>query len=63
MLPERNGKVWLQGQDPLKVQKPGIQAKKEASLERMIQKSGQMTQSAEWRQTLLEREEIILEKE
>ena len=49
MLPERNDEVWLQGQDPLKVQKPGIQAKKEASLERMSQKSGQMTQSVEWR--------------
>jgi hypothetical protein len=49
MLPERNDEVWLQGQDPLKVQEPGIQAKNEASLERMIQKSGQMTQSVEWR--------------
>ncbi len=49
MLPERNNEVWLQRQDPLKVQELGIQAKSEASLERMIQKSGQMTQSVEWR--------------
>ena len=49
MLPERNGKVWLQVQDPLKVQELRTQAKNEASRQRMIQKSGQMTQSVEWR--------------
>jgi hypothetical protein len=49
MLLERNGEVWLQVQDPLKVQEPGTQAKNEASCQRMIQKSDQMTQSAEWR--------------
>jgi hypothetical protein len=43
MLPERNGKVWLQ------VQELGTQAKNEASRQRMIQKSDQMTQSMEWR--------------
>jgi hypothetical protein len=47
MLPERNDEVWLQVQDPLKVQEPGTQVKNEASRLRMIQKSGQMTQSAE----------------
>ena len=47
MLPERNGEVWLQGQDPLKVQEPGIQVKNEASLKKIIQKSGQMTQFVE----------------
>ncbi len=49
MLPERNGKMWLQVQDPLKVQELGTQAKNETSRQGMIQKSGQMTQFAEWR--------------
>jgi hypothetical protein len=47
MLPERNDEVWLQVPDPLMVPELGIQAKNEASRQRMIQKSGQMTQSAE----------------
>jgi hypothetical protein len=49
MLPERNSEVWLQVQDPWKVQEPGTQKKNEASRQRMIQKSGQTTQFAEWR--------------
>ena len=43
MLSERNGEVWLQVQDPLKVQEPGTQAKNEVSHQRMIEKNGQMT--------------------
>ena len=49
MLPERNSEVLLQVQDPLKVQELGTQVKNEASRQRMIKKSGQMTQSVEWR--------------
>jgi hypothetical protein len=45
------------------VQESGTQAKNEASRQRMIQKSGQMTQFVEWRQTLPEKEETTLEKE
>jgi hypothetical protein len=43
MLPKRNDEVWLQVQDPLKVQELGTQAKNETSRQMMIQKSGQMT--------------------
>jgi hypothetical protein len=47
MLPERNGEVCLQVQDLWKVQEPGTQMKNEATRQRMIQKSGQTTQSTE----------------
>ena len=47
MLLERNGEVCLQVQDLWKVQESGTQIKNEATRQRMIQKSGQTTQSTE----------------
>ena len=40
MLPKRNNEVWMQVQDPRKVQEQGTQPKNEATRQKIIQKSG-----------------------